>query len=201
MNLKANNIPRDWSTINSVRASFVSQALAAASLSIVILPKTGFVEWVFGADWRYYVTLVGAFLFLLGYLFPILVATPEYRQPRSRTEHLEYWKSVSSWGFFSDRRDQFKNILDRFEENQPPDLPNGTKLNATTNLTDAKKLCECKDWKSFQGAMYDADLQMRAYDQHGLRCATAVLLFSGICTIVSPNVITFLCYFLKFCGE
>lgn len=200
MGLKINQIPRDWSTINSVRASFVSQALAAASLSIIILPKTGFVEWVFGADWRYYVTLVGAFLFLLGYLLPFFVATPEYRQPKSRTQHLEYWRSVASWGFFDDRRDQFKKIVDRFEEVSPPDLPYGTKLNASTNLSDAQQLCECKDWKSFQGAMYDADLQLRAYDQHRIRCLTATLLFSGICTIVSPNIITFLCYITRICG-
>lgn len=194
-----NRIPRDWSTISAVRASFVSQALAAASLSIIILPKTGFVEWVFGNDWRYYVSLVGALLFIVGYLLPYFFATPEYRKARTRSEHLDYWLSVSSWGFFESHREDLGKLLERLERELPPDLPVGTKLNASANYSDSTEHSSTTNWQPIRGAMYDAELQLRAYDQHTSRSLTAVLLYSGIAIILSPNLLTFLCFILGFC--
>lgn len=177
-----------WNAINTVRASFLSKAITVFSLSVTILGQAPVFMQILGSGWKIRVILIGAVFFLIGYLLPFFKATPEFRIPRTKREIVADWCLVTGPDFFQSRKELLQKLLDRFSSNPPFDVPKGIVEWAKIRLLSAQNFKNLYSSKGVAAQLYDAELELRSYDQPALRVIVSMFLLIG-CLLMSANLI------------
>lgn len=170
-----------WFVLNEVRASFVAKAITAYSLGIMLLANSNFLISPLMSEGLLKTSVVGAIIFLAGYLAPFILATPEFRTPRKRSEIVIGWSMITDSVFYTSRRGMLEKLIARFQDKDqtPFDLDKHILSWAQIRFNQSPAQGTPLRLKLVSLELYDAELELRSYDQFGTRVFVALALAVG----------------------
>jgi hypothetical protein len=183
-----------WTNINRLTGSFLSRAVTAWSLSILILTtlpdavldSTGLAASAAQMFW-------GAAAFLTGYLAATVLQPAEMAGVRDILVSVAHMKSIEYEGFYQSRKEMLQSLCDRMQcASRPTEAASALALQALEHAelnqaTLATTLpSNGRTWRDWSAEVYHADLFLRQYDRKGRLLVSLALLAFGIILLISP---------------
>lgn len=201
-----------WKSINSIRSSYISKSLTIFSISIMLIGNNNSIIYIFYPEWKLNSLFFGAILFFSGYCLPYILSTPEFRLPRTKQEMVFDWCCITDFDFLASRRGLLFNLIVRFESDPPIDMPVDRIIWAKIQLEIIDKYIKSInniysyhkniiDIKLHSMQIYDAELELRSYDQFKLRVIVFILMVSGIVLMSLSIIINFMSIIFRFTCE
>lgn len=198
-----------WKSINSIRSSYISKSLTIFSISIMLIGSNNSFIYVLYPEWKLNSLFFGAILFFSGYCLPYILSTPEFRLPRTKQQMVTDWCFITDFDFLVSRKGLLSNLIVRFNADPPIDMPFDRIIWAKIQLKNMDKYTksienrgsyykDILDIKLHSIQMYDAEIELRSYDQFKLRIVVFILMASGIALMSLSVIINFISIIFRF---
>lgn len=179
-----------WLALSNFSGSFLSRALAALSLSSLVLANMpDFIEASGIPMVSLNRMLVGSAFFLLGYLIFSMSRPPAFAQAGQQHEHVQRMLAIADVEYIKSKLDTAQRLSERIKKQRllPPPVPVIDWLDRACGRVEA--MVSKPDFKVGDAVgLLDVELEVRQYDRPARRLLVALLMLIGVSLLLYPTV-------------